>query len=258
LARLQSAISRVHFTGPMMDSLEMARAMGVQAWRTCTGEPDQAMLILFGDAGSLGERRIIGAGAMLWRLGPAFHDLGAYLQLTQERIENARAAFAARSVAHYRKTAASLPAQPPAFYMIFTARMSFGLEKHVERTMAAETRRSVLVSALGIRRHLLKHGRVPEKLARLVPEFLESVPIDWMDGGPLRYERLSDSEFRLWSIGKDGIDQGGDPVPPHPVRRYRWDSGQDWVWPGSVTESELSDYATERIAAWRRAHPSVP
>ena len=56
-----------------------------------------------------------------------------------------------------------------------------------------------------------------------MPEFLAEVPVDPIDGQPLRYRRSADWLFRLWSVGDDGVDNGGE----------RSAKGQivDWVWP---------------------------
>jgi hypothetical protein len=56
-----------------------------------------------------------------------------------------------------------------------------------------------------------------------------------MDGKPLRYRRIAESQFLLYSAGLDGNDDGGDPSPmdvKKPIRQL-WD-GKDAVWPRSV------------------------
>ena len=50
------------------------------------------------------------------------------------------------------------------------------------------------------------HGRLPEQLSELVPEFLDGIPQDPYQDHPLRYDR----ERRVvWSVGYDGVDDGG-------------------------------------------------
>ena len=51
-----------------------------------------------------------------------------------------------------------------------------------------------------------KTGRLPQSLAELVPEYLGAVPVDDMDGKPLRY---SPEKKVLYSVGKDLADDGG-------------------------------------------------
>lgn len=65
------------------------------------------------------------------------------------------------------------------------------------------------VAAIACERYRLKHGRWPESLAALVPEFLSAVPVDPFDGQPLRLKRTSDG-ILVYSIGLDRSDDGGD------------------------------------------------
>jgi hypothetical protein len=53
-----------------------------------------------------------------------------------------------------------------------------------------------------------KHGKYPEKLAGLVPDFLAEVPPDPYDGRPIRL-RPEDGGLVLYSIGRDRKDDGG-------------------------------------------------
>jgi hypothetical protein len=67
--------------------------------------------------------------------------------------------------------------------------------------------------ALAAERYRLEHGDWPRALADLVPGYLPAVPLDPIDGVPLRYRR-TDGEAVIWSVGADGRDDGGDPNPP--------------------------------------------
>jgi hypothetical protein len=69
-----------------------------------------------------------------------------------------------------------------------------------------EVKRAVNAAAIDIKRYEAKLGRLPESLDALVPAFAAEVPVDWMDGKPLRYRRGEGSEFLLWSVGRDLFD----------------------------------------------------
>jgi hypothetical protein len=56
-----------------------------------------------------------------------------------------------------------------------------------------------------------------------VPEFIAKIPHDPIDGKPLRYQKLSTTNYRIWSIGSDRRDSGGAPGA------YDFTEG-DWVW----------------------------
>ena len=91
------------------------------------------------------------------------------------------------------------------------------------------------ITAIALKRHELRHGKFPADLNALVPEFLAAVPIDCMDGKPLKYMLESDGAFRLYSVGKDGKDDGGDPTPESKADQQHtlW-TGRDAVWPKAV------------------------
>jgi hypothetical protein len=63
-------------------------------------------------------------------------------------------------------------------------------------------------TALAVERFRIKTGQVPSTLEELVPEFLESVPIDPFDGQPLRYRR-SENGYVVYSVSENLRDDGG-------------------------------------------------
>ena len=70
--------------------------------------------------------------------------------------------------------------------------------------------RSAVVGC-AIERHRLAHaGRIPDALAELVPTHLAEVPADPFDGKPLRYRHTNDT-YTVYSLGEDGVDDGGEP-----------------------------------------------
>jgi len=78
--------------------------------------------------------------------------------------------------------------------------------------------------AIAIERYRLKHERLPAALPELVPVFIAKLPHDLIGGEPLRYRRLTDEHFLLWSVGWNEVDEDGT------VAEAR-DEG-DWVWFG--------------------------
>mgnify|MGYP003889327817 CR=1 FL=1 len=69
-----------------------------------------------------------------------------------------------------------------------------------------------LMTVLALHAFHLKQGRYPATLNELVPEYLQRVPVDpFDDGAPLHYRRRDD-KYALWSIGPDGVDNGGVPI----------------------------------------------
>lgn len=64
------------------------------------------------------------------------------------------------------------------------------------------------MTAIAIERYRRDRGQIPDDLKQLVPEFLLQVPTDAFDGKPLRYV-VKDGEYLIYSVGKDGVDNGG-------------------------------------------------
>ncbi len=97
-----------------------------------------------------------------------------------------------------------------------------------------ETQRRMTIAAIGIRRYQLRNGKLPESLQALVPEFCSELPIDPMDGKPMRYRINADGTFTLYSIGDNGTDDNGRAERPKGVRND-WPYGLDIVWPTPVS-----------------------
>ncbi len=58
----------------------------------------------------------------------------------------------------------------------------------------------------------------PQSLAQLVPEYLPKIPLDPFDGKPLRFD-VTEREFKVYSVGNDQTDDGGDLAEPQPKDR---------------------------------------
>ncbi|HKQ47228.1 MAG TPA: hypothetical protein VJZ71_04060 [Phycisphaerae bacterium] len=72
-------------------------------------------------------------------------------------------------------------------------------------------RNRALCAAVGAERFRLANGRWPERLDELVPEYLNAVPIDPIDGNPIRYAIIPEG-IKTWTISDDdkNEDNGGD------------------------------------------------
>jgi len=118
-----------------------------------------------------------------------------------------------------------------------------GLSAVFPKVMRVEAAKQMTVTAIALKRYQLKHGNYPADLNSLVPEFLPAVPLDPVDGQPLRYRRNADGTFLLYSVGENGVDDGGDPSLEKGVTSssYYWQNPHalDWVWPQPATEAEI-------------------
>ncbi len=149
------------------------------------------------------------------------------------------------------------------------------------RAAEAETRRRLLVMSLALERHRLRHGTYPDRLEGLAPELLPDInhagktparrlPLDFINGQPLHYRLGGDSRFVLYSVGLDGVDDGGEMRRPQqrarsPEGLYAADSGTDefgvphgtdlvWPRPASAAQIQADQQAREeRLASVQAA-----
>lgn len=89
--------------------------------------------------------------------------------------------------------------------------------------------------ACALERYYLQHHQYPAALSALVPGFLAAVPLDVIDGQPMRYARTPAGRYRLWSLGTDADDDGGKVIPsptdtPDAPKVNASDYPGDWVW----------------------------
>ena len=82
--------------------------------------------------------------------------------------------------------------------------------------------------ACALERYRLAHGEYPEKLDALVPQFIEKLPHDIINGQPLHYRRMDNGKFVLYSVGWNETDDGGQVAftKSGSVDREKG----DWVW----------------------------
>lgn len=94
-----------------------------------------------------------------------------------------------------------------------------------------QTRVREAVIACALERYRFKRGYYPDKLDALVPEFIQKIPPDVINGGSFKYCG-GWAQFALYSIGWKEKDNGG-------VANFR-DNGSldmassDWVWPNQA------------------------
>ena len=79
-----------------------------------------------------------------------------------------------------------------------------GEQRH--NRLAAHLR--LLTVELALHCYQTEHGRGPDRLDQLVPGHLKRVPLDPFSGQPFIY-RVSGTNWLLYSVGADGVDDGG-------------------------------------------------
>lgn len=116
-----------------------------------------------------------------------------------------------------------------------------------------EARRRLVIAAIGLERYYLAHRSYPRDLQSLAPDVLKSVPLDFVDGKPLRYRLADPSSFVLYSVGLDCVDDGGKlSVASAPVPEYRkidpFDT-PDMVWPRAASDADTETFHLGQLRA---------
>ena len=116
-------------------------------------------------------------------------------------------------------------------YRIFTHLLLPGLAKVHAKADRSLTTSRLAITVAGLERHRLATGRYPKALSDLVPKWEPAVPLDPMDGQPLRYRLNADGAFTLYSIGPNHADD-------HGVFESKQGQDLDWVCPPSHPTEE--------------------
>src|ERR1700722_845219 len=88
------------------------------------------------------------------------------------------------------------------------------IRQKVERIdKRAIARVRLLMAELAVRCYQTEQGRLPPSLEQLVPMYLQQVPLDPFSGRPIIYHPQG-SKWLLYSVGEDGVDDGGKRVGP--------------------------------------------
>ena len=165
------------------------------------------------------------------------------LRTTQAIIDCARGAAHARSFVEGRSQARlnDRGLKPwfagrrvfPFISSIFGPEDAIGI---VSKAAQIETQREMTQTVVALKRYRLRHETLPSELAAVVPELLTKLPMDYMDGRPLRYKLNGRDSFVLYSVGKDCVDDGGDPTQTEVSTSYWMWWGRDAVWPQAASE----------------------
>jgi len=84
------------------------------------------------------------------------------------------------------------------------------LDRASEVTYLLDTSRALAATALAVRWFESEQHHLPSSLDELVPDYLPQVPWDVMAPNTRLHARFDGKDPILWSVGPDGVDNGGD------------------------------------------------
>jgi hypothetical protein len=261
LAQLQKQWETLDFLSAAANSLAMERARSSMTFdqMRASKETFDSMLTPLNPAGGptdiwhdslvnarQGFNELMGATASyprywLWSGIWSYDDERLFMQLRQDMIEAVRAAKKRLEVLK-RIEDSSLEVVNSKCLLTETERPM--IKRFVEQSLRAQTHVEMVTAAIALERYFLRHDKYPARLDDLAPFFVRRVPVDYMDGKDLRYRLQLDGSYLLYSVGTNGIDDGGDPTPPANMSSGLW-RGRDWVWPGVATPEEVSAYEAD-------------
>ena len=114
------------------------------------------------------------------------------------------------SKTHWRTVSQSLDEKGSEVLYPLAAMLLPGFEKFFERCAVAKAGLDCVYTVLAIERYRLDNkGTLPTSFQALSPHYLPSVTIDPFDGKRLRYRKIADAKYMVYSIGRNQKDDKG-------------------------------------------------
>ena len=183
---------------------------------------------------------LIAGGRFIYPTGWLLQNQVGWYRLSREIAEYAVAADQRRAYVEVtRQIERDWVYRPPSldpFFATFLMPRGGATAVEVTRRYAyAQSALDLAATGCAIERYRLARRQVPERLEQLVPDWIARVPVDLIDGRPLRYRRLDGNRYVLYSVGWNQIDDGGAVVERPAGSRSRDGFAQDqrkgdWVW----------------------------
>ena len=248
LLRLQNVWSQVDLLTGVELGLLGERAFALELWEEARTNRTFRSLSLVnptGRAGILDEYFTAYVKGPLYRLSSINQDELFFLRTMQEALNALRAVKAGRPWVEVQSSLENWLSQPPVlgeeFRHWLTSATRPNLLRACRTAVQRDTERRMTIVSIALKRYELKYGRLPEKLNSLVPEIIASLPLDPMSGNAFGYRIDGQRAFVLYSVGSDGIDNGGDEGGPGP--KWGFWTGPDAVWPSVAPSPTVQPHA---------------
>jgi hypothetical protein len=112
--------------------------------------------------------------------------------------------------------------EPVTVYNALRKHLEFSHINSLSKALRAEATVIIAKTAVALERYYLNQSAYPESLSELVPHFLPEAPIDPIDLQPLRYQKMPNHQFIIYSIGANEKDDEG--------KNHKDNDKGDWVW----------------------------
>ncbi len=150
--------------------------------------------------------------AALARLLPELKPEAARRLLTDlERVDRTRVPWSEVQRAETRFARQMLPRVNPILWVVQWPQLLRSIKKASEKHYRITAQERLLAAELALRCYQSEKGRPPARLEDLVPDLLSQVPEDPFSGQAMIY-RPQGTNWLLYSIGDDRVDNGGQPI----------------------------------------------
>ena len=226
LVAIQQQLKGVQLIKIVSRSFDCERIASCHTLET-TAPSDLAKIFSIGSANASFWEKLVHPYGLLLGLAPRgwlFQNMVVCGILDEPAIESLDAE---NGVIHARETEAALQGLSTTLNRVspYTFLAKIATPNFVRAIQTVARNQSLVNEAMiacGLERYRLAKGQFPNTLEALAPEFLERVPRDIINGGPLKYRRTADDGYVLYSIGWNEKDDGG--TPGRNVQEG------DWVW----------------------------
>lgn len=270
LKELQSIWSSMDLLSQLEPSLEMERAFFLALYPGCRASLDRLDSALSGGAAAagidwsdLGEQMLTNPGEAfdvimerlprrwIWKWWDSYWDeiwMVRRHQLHLQAVRRAKGQPAFVPLEQQLRVALDDLGEPSRQFLLARGLGGSYAISYMRRLFTAESQRRIVVTAIALCRFERQRGSSPVDLSALVPEFLPAVPLDPMDGQPLRYLKAKGGRLVPYSIGDDGVDGGGNSGPGDAPAEgagppnYYWMRCPDWVWPSPASDEQVIEY----------------
>ena len=146
-------------------------------------------------------------------------NYAAYLEVFREAVAASRKLFP-ESLTVMDEIAARYAGKigPRYTFSIFARMVVPALASSFVKAARQQAEIRVTFTSLAVRRARMDDGQFPASPEALVPEYLQELPLDPFTGNPLQYH-LDDEGCLIYSVGDDGVDNGGTELT-HDGRKY--------------------------------------
>jgi hypothetical protein len=106
-----------------------------------------------------------------------------------------------------------------------------------EKAIHIQVKLELAKTAVDLERFYLEHGRYPDALSELSPTFRAAPPMDPMTRQALAYRKSSETGFEIYSVGMNGVDDGGRRIER--PKRNQTSPPDDLLWSISEFPTQL-------------------